>query len=238
MKRMAFGLAAVVWLSACQPESHVTEHKAVEPPVASPNAIPDAPLNGTLRSAPFVVRDARYVIDRRIGYEHTDIKLSSGKADAPCGPISPATATSVWLRLEGPDKIESKDMVLAPGTPGTWSVHYQVFEGDRWIGVADGNAVLSMHEAGPDGRVTGGLAVCFADDLKSCVSGSFDAQSCPSSLDQAVRGAVPPEAIPEKYRLQLLDGGAALAPSSLDGSPALVLPDAASAKSPADAGTR
>ena len=95
-----------------------------------------------------------------------------------------------------------------------------------------------MHEPGPDGRVTGGLAVCFADDLKSCVSGSFDAQSCPSSLDAAVRGAMPPEAIPEKYRLQMLQAATSALPSSLDGGAALVLPDAGSAMRPGDAGPR
>ena len=237
MKRVA-ALLATFALLACRAETHVEVHKAVEPPVASPNAIPDAPLNGTLRGAPFVLRDARYIIDRRIGYEHTDIKLSTGKSDTPCGPISPATATSVWLRLEGPDKIESKDMTLASGTPGAWSVHYQVFDGDHWIGVAEGSAVVSMHEAGPDGRVTGGLAVCFADDLKSCVSGSFDAQSCPSSLDQAVRGAVPPEAIPEKYRLQMLQAAAVPVPSTLDAGAALMVPDGGIVIRPTDAGPR
>lgn len=236
MKRLA--LAAIALVLGCQAETHVTEHKAVEPPVASPNAIPDAPLNGTIRGAPFVLRDARYIIDRRIGYEHTDIKLSTGKSDNPCGPITPGTPTSIWLRLQGADKIETKDLKLASGTPSPWSVHYQVYDGERWIGVADGSAVVSMHEAGPDGRVTGGLAVCFADDMKSCVSGSFDALSCPSSLDQAVRGATPPEAIPEKYRLQMLQAAAGPPPSSLDGGPALVLPDAGTATPPIDAGHR
>ena len=237
MKRVAAVLATVTLL-ACQAESHVTDHKAVESPVASPNAIPDAPLNGTLRGAPFVVRDARYVIDRRIGYEHTDILLSSGKADGPCGPVAPATSTSVWLRLEGPAKIASMDLKLGPGVAGAWTVHYQVFDSDHWIGVADGSAVLSMHEAGPDGHVAGGLAVCFADDLKSCVSGAFDAQSCPSSLDQAVRGAIPPEAIPEKYRLQMLQAGAAVAPAAPDAGALPVLPDGGSKVRTMDAGSR
>lgn len=78
----------LVLLGACRPESHAPSRRPVEPPVESPNGIPDAPLNGTVHGTPFTVRDARYVVDRRIGYAHTDILLSSAKADTPCGPLA------------------------------------------------------------------------------------------------------------------------------------------------------
>jgi hypothetical protein len=157
-----------------------------------------------------VLRDAPYVVDKRWGFEHTDIMLSAGKSEAACGAVAPANAPSVWLRLEGAAKIETKDMRLSPDAPvssAPWTVHYQVFDGEQWFGVGDGTAVLSLREAGPDGKISGGIAVCFPDDAKSCVSGSFEAQSCPPAIDQPVRGTPPPESIPEKYRLRMLDGG-------------------------------
>lgn len=207
--RHLLAIATLGLLAGCRPESRADPHRAVAPPVDSPSAIPAAPISGTIRGAPFVARDARYVIDRRIGYAHTDIKLSAGKADLPCGPILPANASSIWLRLDGAGKIESQDMRIAEDA-GAWSVHYQVFDGAHWVGVSDASAVLSMHEPGPDGRIQGGLAVCFSDDAKSCVSGSFTAESCPTSIDQPVRGAQPPETIPEKYRLIVNDAAAAV----------------------------
>jgi hypothetical protein len=210
MSRAAAGLLLVVGtcaLAACRDEVQRPSNAPVEPPVVSVNAIPDAQVNGTLRGAQFVVRDARYVVDKRVGFAHTDIKLSAGKSETPCGPISPAHAASVWLRLEGEPSLGSKDFKLMPGETGPWSVHYQVFEGEAWMGVGEGAAIVQLREPGPDGRLSGGLGVCFQDDKKSCVSGSFDALSCPPTIDQPVRGASPAEAIPPRYRLKMFDAG-------------------------------
>jgi hypothetical protein len=185
----------------CRDELRPSPVKTVVPPVSTPASIPDAPVSGTIRGAPFVARDARYVVDRRVGYLHTDIRLSSGKADSPCGAIEPPKATSVWLRVDGPGRIESKDVRLAPGEASEakeWSVHYQVFDGEQWSGVGEGGALLSIREPNPDGRVLGGLAVCFADDSRSCVSGSFQATNCPQRIDEPVRGALPLEVMNEK----------------------------------------
>ncbi len=200
--------AALATLLSCREEARPTQPAAVEPPVASPEAIPDAPVSGRIHGAPFVLRDARYVIDRRTGYAHTDIALSSGNAEAACTPVSPPTSTTVWLRLEGPDRIESISARVGPaGTPGGWAVHYQTFEGGAWVGVGNGSAILALHEPGPDGRLSGGLAVCFPDEKKSCVSGSFEAVGCPPRIDQPVRGTLPPEAIPAAYLRLVRDAG-------------------------------
>jgi len=204
---LLLGLIALAAVG-CRKEAQAEPHRAVDPPVASHNAIPDAPVSGTVRGAPFVLRDARYIVDRRLGYEHTDILLSAGKADALCGPLNPARSTSIWLRLEGAAKIETKDLKITSEAQSAWAVHYQVFENDQWVGLADGSAIVTIHEAGPDGRVTGGIAVCFSDASKSCVSGSFDAVSCPPTIDQPVRGSQPPETIPDKYKPLMLDAGA------------------------------
>lgn len=196
---LALGLAS----PGCQSENHVTAHQAVDPPVTSPKAIPDAPLFGTLRGQSFQIQDARYIADHRDGFARVDIKLSAGKSDEACGEIKPSGSTSVWLRLEGSDAVESQDLQIKPGEPSRWSVHYQVHGEDGWIGNTDASAVVSLHAAGPDGKITGGIAVCFADDQKSCVSGSFAADPCPYRIDAAPRGALPPEAIPEKYKQKL-----------------------------------
>jgi hypothetical protein len=166
--------------------------------VTSPGAIPDASVSGRIRGASFVARDVRYVVDRRPGYAHTDIVLSSGTAEGPCAPATPSSSTSVWLRLQGSSPIASTSLRVAPGQE-SWQVHYQVFDGTAWMGVGDGAALLVLQEPGPDGRVNGSLAACFPDDAKSCVSGSFNAVACPPTIDQAVRGTPPPEAIPQAY---------------------------------------
>lgn len=220
----AEAICALVALAACRNDDVAPPPRAVEPPVATHGTIPEAPVSGTIAGAPFALRDARFIVDRRLGYAHTDIKLSSGKSETPCGPIAPAHATSVWLRLDGPAKVVTTDMKLEPGKADAWSVHYQTWNGERWVGVADAAALVTIHEATPDGRLTGAIAVCFSDDAKSCVSGSFDAQSCPPSIDEPVRGTTPPEAIPEKYRLRMLSSGA---PSAAPPPSASTAPSAA-----------
>lgn len=216
--RTAFALLVVLAgsLLACREETKAPPQKPADPPVSTPSAIPDAPVSGTIHGTPFVARDMRYVVDDRIGYAHIDLKLSTGKAAEACGPIAPERATSVWLRLEGVHKLVPKDLHLRPDTAQNpdedWSVHYQIFEedssGGHWIGLTTKNALLSIHGVSPDGHLSGGLAVCFGDESNSCVSGSFDATSCPWRIDQPVRGTPPPESIPKEYlERMLLDAG-------------------------------
>jgi hypothetical protein len=201
--------AALLLLSllSCRNELPPPPSRVVDPPVSSPEGIPDAPVSGRVHGAPFAMREARYIVDRRVGYAHTDILLSSGTVESPCGPLSPSTATSVWLRLEGGGPIRSSTLRVGPGGEATWQVHYQVFDGAAWSGAGGGTALLTLHEPGPDGRVSGGLAACFPDDAKSCISGSFDAVACPPTIDQPVRGTPPPEAIPQAYLHRTLDAG-------------------------------
>jgi hypothetical protein len=203
--RVRVAAVLVLSIAACRAESHPGPTGGVEPPLTSPAAIPEAPVSGTIGGAPFVARSARYVADRRVGYQRTDIQLSAGAAESACGPVVPANAPSVWIRLEGSAAIEAQELRPGPGAGGPWSVHYQVFGEDGWVGVGNGSAILSVRELGLDGRVRGGLAVCFPDAAKSCVSGSFVAPSCPPRIDQAVRGAMAPEEIPAKYLQPMRD---------------------------------
>ncbi len=82
-------------------------------------------------------------------------------------------------------------------------MHYQIREDDVWFGSGDASAVGVIRASGGDGVVSGSLAVCFADDAGSCVSGSFEALPCPPAIDAPVRGALPPETMPEKYKPKL-----------------------------------
>lgn len=198
--RRALVVAALA-LVACRDERRLAAPSLVEPPVTAAQSIPEGPVSGRVHGVPFTTRDARYVVDRRVAYAHTDILLSSGSAESPCAPVVPAQSTSIWLRLDGPGRIATGDVRTGPGQVGEWQVHYQVYDGDgeAWSGVGGGSALVSLQEPGPDGRLSGGIAVCFPDEAKSCVSGSFDAVSCPPSIDQPVRGTPPPEAIPPQY---------------------------------------
>lgn len=225
--RLVAAVLASLGLLSCRDELHPVDRKPVAPLVASPEAIPEAPLNGTIRGARFAIRDARYIVDRRPGYAHTDIRLSNGAAKDPCGPVEPATSSSVWLRLEGDAKVTTQNLKVEIGAPGPWSVHYQAREADGWLGSAEATAVLSIREPGPDGRLGGGLAVCFSDDAKSCVSGTFDAVACPPTIDQPVRGTPPPEAVPEKYAQKLRQVVPASSGSSAAPAPSASTPPAA-----------
>jgi hypothetical protein len=211
------GLAAL--LLACRQPTKAPPQKAADPPVSSPDSIPDAPVSGTIHGEPFVARDMRYVVDDRIGYEHVDIELSTGKSDGVCGAIKPERPTSVWLRLDGKhvdgsaEGGTSQPIKIDPRDTKSWSVHYQVFlpdvSGGHWQGITAKKSLLVLRGPSPDGHLSGGVAVCFGDEQNSCVSGSFDAKSCPPRIDQPVRGTPPPEAIPKEFleRMQA-DGGA------------------------------
>ncbi|MFI5298389.1 MAG: hypothetical protein ACHREM_09845 [Polyangiales bacterium] len=189
MKPRVACLVSALLATACREELKRPAPVAVDPPASTVDGIPAAQVSGKLRGTVFTVRDARYVIDRRIGFEHTDIKLSAGAAESSCAPLAPARAPSVWIRIDGPAPLETRDLKVGPGVGAPYSVHYQVHDGERWVGVGDGAALLSLHAPGPDGRLSGSIAVCFPDADKSCVSGSFEAVSCPWRIDQPVRGA-------------------------------------------------
>ena len=207
MRRLLVLSLSVCGLLSCRKEFQPRPVVAVDPPVTTIDGIPDAPVSGRIHGQPFMMRDARYVADRRVGYAHTDIELSAGTAETACGPLVPGKSTRVWLRQEGADRVETMVGRVGPGTTGKWSVHYQVFDGEFWVGAGDGSALLTMHEPGPDGRIQGGIAACFSDDDKSCVSGSFNAVACPSRLDLTVRGTLPPETMPAAALKLLGDAG-------------------------------
>lgn len=160
------------------------------------DAIPDAPLQGKLRSLPFSVKSARYTIDRRLGYEQVDITLSAAVADGHCGALRPKDAPSVWLRRKGAEPVSRADLRLQPDAPASWEVHYQLRHDGQWVGSGQAAALLVLRPSDKSTTVTGGLSACFADGHASCIAGTFSARQCPVLLDMPVRGNEPVEQVP------------------------------------------
>jgi len=162
-------------------------------------AIASTEVQGRVRSAPFVARDARYLVDRRPGREHIDILLSDAKAQEACGPLSPAEPPRIWLRYAAAGPLPASELTISPGAPSAWEVHYQLRSEGRWVSSREAAAIGKVVLADAGRTLTGALSVCFADGLQSCVSGSFVAIDCPSEIDKPVRGAEPmesPSALP------------------------------------------
>jgi len=171
--------------------------KDIEPQFASPDSIPDGPVNGTLDNKPFSAQDSRFYVDRREGYEKLDIKLSATEVEDHCGTLRYAQAPMVWIRRRGVEPLEPGTYNIKPGDDSPWQVHYQVKDGDYWVGNGDAAAILVIRSASLRQIVVGDLSVCFADGKQSCVSGTFMAHYCPISVDLPVRGADSVEKLPD-----------------------------------------
>ena len=174
-------------LGACQAQRPAQQLHA-DPIAASADAIPVAPLSGTINAKPFALVSAHYFIDRRLGFEHIDIKLSAGKSVRPCSAPVPDDAPSVWLRRTGSERLDVETVRVETAKPGAWEVHYQFQQDEQWLGNGDAEALLVLHPLTADKRLRGELSACFADVSKSCVVGAFTADYCPISIDAPIRG--------------------------------------------------
>ena len=174
-------------LGACQAQRPAQQLHA-DPVAASADAIPVAPLSGTINAKPFALQSARYFIDRRLGFEHIDVKLSAGKSVRPCSSPVPDNAPSVWLRRTGSERLDADTVRVESAKPGAWEVHYQFQQDEEWLGNGDAEALLVLHPLTADKRLHGELSACFADVSKSCVVGAFTADYCPISIDAPIRG--------------------------------------------------
>jgi hypothetical protein len=172
----------------------------VAPPHASADSIPNGPVQGKLDGQPFTAGEARYIVDRRAGYEHTDIQLIAGKAKDPCGPIEPEGAPRIWIRRGDAARITPGETRTVPSREGPLSVHYEAKRGGVWAGNGDAAALVSIEDVRADGVIKGSLAVCFDDAARSCAAGTFAARHCPIEIDAPVRGAALPGSPPTGAR--------------------------------------
>ncbi len=180
-------LGALASFGACKAEAPPEKYQ-VEPPPTSAETIPDSPLTGKIRGDEFKLANARYYVDRRLGYEKVDIKLSAGQAEDPCGPVMPRESTMVWIRHWGPEPMQKLEARIDPSQPGPWEAHYQVRVEKNWLGNGTSSALLVIREVSPDLSLHGEIKLCFADKDKSCVAGTFVATYCPIRIDSPVRG--------------------------------------------------
>jgi hypothetical protein len=170
-------LLRLAWLLSalgCREQGFVPTGNVL-PPHKTADSIPNGPVQGKVDGQPFAAVEARYIVDRRQGYEHTDIQLIAGKAKQPCGAVEPADAPRIWIRQGDGSRIAPGEVRLSPGREGALSVHY--------------DAKLDVRA---DGVIEGSIAVCFDDAPKSCASGTFAARHCPIEIDAPVRGAALP----------------------------------------------
>ena len=143
-------------------------HQPVEPPVASAGAIPDAPVNGTIRGAKFVAPATRATsLDHRVGYAHADIKLSAGSAEGACGRHQ---AGRVHQRVAAPralrqDRHAGSAPRAGPGEPVVGALP-GARRGRRLDGQRRRPAVVVAPRRGRRRQALRRLAVCFADDAE------------------------------------------------------------------------
>ncbi|MBW2525058.1 MAG: hypothetical protein JRI23_12825 [Deltaproteobacteria bacterium] len=189
----ALGSALLTLVLGCDGAPSTAPIGSARPQHDSAAAIPAEPVQGEVGSAPFVVRDARFRIDRRPGHEKVDILLSDAKSDHPCGALTPAEPTRVWLRRRGAGPLASGEIRIPLGADDGWSAHYQLRRDGRWKGSGHAAALLQLDVPDAGFTLQGKLSVCFADADRSCVAGTFRAHQCPDVLDRPVRGVGPTE---------------------------------------------
>jgi hypothetical protein len=175
---------------ACQsPEPAPAAPIEPKPAPSSANAIPAGNLGGEIAGEPFSVQSARYIVDRRHGFEKVDISLSAGSVESPCEDRTPKDAPSVWLRRKGDPTLREQITRIEPNDEdAAWEVHYQVRKGHNWTGNGRASALIVVHDVGPDMKLSGELSACFGDSHGSCVAGRFSADYCATRIDAPVRG--------------------------------------------------
>lgn len=181
---MALAFAVV----AC---SHPDSSPPKEPPPAptSDEAIPVGPLGGKLLGESFTVKSARYYVDQRPGYQKTVLELYGVDAPTPCEDLTPVKPPTVWLRHDGPERVEAGKTSIGLDAKAPWALHYQIQKNGRWVGNGDANALFVVTAVDSDMKVHGELSGCFRDATGSCISGRFTANYCRIWIDSPVRGA-------------------------------------------------
>ena len=175
---------------------------AVEPPVASPEAIPDAPVSGRIHGAPFALRDARYVVDRRVGLRaHRHRALVRGGRVAVRAGLARARRRACGCGSTGPAQIESTNVRVGPGRGGhVVGALPGVRRRGAGSGVGEGSALAVAARARARRAALRGASPCASRTTRRAACRARSTPSgCPPTIDQPVRGTPPPEAIPPQY---------------------------------------
>jgi hypothetical protein len=196
MKRVGMVVVLLLGLGGCKDEPPAASGEGLRPDHESADAIPASPVQGTIRGRAFQARDARLSVDARQGYEQVDIALSAASSGTPCGKLDDPTAPRIWLRRRGAQPVAAGDVRLRPGADQGWELHYQLMQDGVWVGNGDAAATIRLHPADGGAGLVGQLSACFADGMRSCVAGRFEALRCPVAIDLPLRGTEPPEQLP------------------------------------------
>jgi hypothetical protein len=180
-------LALAASLLACQPQPPEKQPAPLSVPT-SIATIPIGNVSGKILGEPFNVLTARYIVDRRPGYEKLEIQLLAGTLSQQCDDIGAHHPTMVWLRRVGAAEPKAMTVRFGPGDQTPWQAHYELFDNGAWSGNGNAALLLELGDPAPDMKLRGDLYASFGDRTQSSVAGSFVAVYCPIQIDALVRG--------------------------------------------------
>jgi hypothetical protein len=180
-------IALLPLVAACSKPAPAPDHDP-KPAPESADGIPVAPLSGKIRGQTFSLKNARYYVDVRPGYEKFEIYLASSSVPSQCDDLETVRATTVWLRRSGPGGPKPETARFGPGDNTPWEAHYEVFEDGKWTSDGHASALVVLRSVTADAKLDGQLSVNFGDPSSSRVQGEFSAVYCPIRIDRLVRG--------------------------------------------------
>lgn len=185
-RRAAIAAFALAWIAGCG-------EPPAPPPMPEPSSVEleslgEGAIAGTIGGEAFSAADVRFRVTSFPGRERVDLWIADRPIER-CGLPVQREHTLVWARFAGRTELAAGTYELAGGEgEDELEVHYErPGEGRSIDAVHRGRARIEITEASP-ARLAGRLRICFADEARSCVGGSFEATPCLSRIDgRAVR---------------------------------------------------
>lgn len=178
LARTAVAAGCVALFAAC------TSADAPPEPLPEASAVSleglDEGVSGRVAGEPFEARDQRFVVVSREGRERVDLRFSDRPIER-CGLPIARDDRRVWIRFAGRTALEPGTYERI-GDEGDFEVHYEL-PAERGVrSVHRGVGRIEVRHVGPR-AVEGLVNVCFADEERSCVAGTFRATACLSRVD-------------------------------------------------------
>lgn len=143
--------------------------------------IGEGEIAGEIDGEPFRAADVRFRVTSFPGRERVDLWIADRPIER-CGLPLAREETLVWARFSGRTEL-APGVHERTGEDGEFEVHYErPGEGRSLRAAHRGIARIEIARASA-ASVEGRLRVCFADDARSCVGGSFTATPCLSRID-------------------------------------------------------